>query len=71
MACLTDTNFDRAPLAARLEQALRQSGLPDPTVVVKPVGAITRDPNTGKVKRFVPRQSETRSDANNLNEGEP
>jgi phenylacetate-coenzyme A ligase PaaK-like adenylate-forming protein len=43
-----------AALAARLEHALRQAGLTDPHVSITLAQAITRDPKTGKVSRFIP-----------------
>ena len=44
----------KAALTARLEHALRQAGLPEPHVRVTSAETITRDPRTGKVRRFVP-----------------
>ena len=44
----------RAALAARLEHALRQAGLPGPQVTITLAEAIPRDPRTGKVRRFIP-----------------
>jgi hypothetical protein len=43
-----------AALVARLEQGLRQAGLAEPRVCVRMVDAISRDPLTGKVRRFIP-----------------
>jgi len=54
VACVTSGGLDAAALAARLEHALRQAGLPGPRVSVTLAGAITRDPKTGKVRRFIP-----------------
>jgi phenylacetate-CoA ligase len=54
VACVTGGDLDAAALAARLEHALRQAGLPGPRVGITLAQAITRDPQTGKVRRFIP-----------------
>ena len=54
VACVTGGDLDAAALAARLEHALRQAGLPGPRVSITLAQAITRDPQTGKVRRFIP-----------------
>jgi phenylacetate-CoA ligase len=57
VACVTGGPLAKAALTVRLEHALRQAGLTEPHVRVKPAEAITRDPRTGKVRRFVPMSS--------------
>ena len=54
VACVTGGDLDAAALAARLEHALRQAGLPGPRVSITLAEAITRDPKTGKARRFIP-----------------
>jgi phenylacetate-CoA ligase len=54
VACVTGGGLDAAALAARLEHALRQAGLTGPQVTITLAEAITRDPKTGKVRRFIP-----------------
>jgi phenylacetate-CoA ligase len=54
VACVTGGDLDAATLAARLEHALRQAGLPRPRVSITLAEAIPRDPKTGKVRRFIP-----------------
>ena len=54
VACVTGGDLDAAALAASLEHALRQAGLPAPRVSITLAQAITRDPKTGKVRRFIP-----------------
>jgi len=54
VACVTGGDLDAAALAARLEHALGQAGLPGPRVSITLTEAITRDPKTGKVRRFIP-----------------
>jgi phenylacetate-CoA ligase len=54
VACVTGGDLDAAALAARLEHVLRQAGLPGPRVSITLAQAITRDPRTGKVRRFIP-----------------
>jgi phenylacetate-coenzyme A ligase PaaK-like adenylate-forming protein len=54
VACVTGGHLPTAALAARLEHALRQAGLTEPHVSIRLAQAITRDPKTGKVSRFMP-----------------
>ena len=54
VACVPDGAVASAALVARLEQGLRQAGLAEPRVCVRMVDAISRDPLTGKVRRFIP-----------------
>jgi phenylacetate-CoA ligase len=54
VTCVTGAPLAAAALAARLAHALRQAGLPEPQVSIKPAEAIARDPKTGKVSRFIP-----------------
>ena len=54
VACVADGDFDHRALAARLEHALCQAGLAEPQVIIKTVPAISRHPDTGKLKRFIP-----------------
>ena len=54
VACVTGGPLATAALTARLEHALRQAGLTDPQVTIRLAEAITRDPKTGKVSRFIP-----------------
>ena len=60
VACVADSDFDQTALAARLQHALCEAGLAEPQVSIKTVPAISRHPDTGKVKRFIPMTS-TRS----------
>jgi phenylacetate-coenzyme A ligase PaaK-like adenylate-forming protein len=46
--------LDRDALARALEQGLADAGLPAPTVAVRVVEELARNPVTGKLKRFVP-----------------
>jgi phenylacetate-coenzyme A ligase PaaK-like adenylate-forming protein len=54
VAVVADTDFDHGALAAGIEGSLSQAGLTDPEVSISRVEAITRDPLTGKAKRFLP-----------------
>jgi phenylacetate-CoA ligase len=54
VACVPDGAVAGGELAARLEQDLRRAGLAQPQVRVRVVDAISRDPLTGKVRRFIP-----------------
>ncbi len=54
VTCVTGGDLDAAALAASLEHALRQAGLPGPRVSITLAQAITRDPKTGKLRRFIP-----------------
>jgi phenylacetate-CoA ligase len=54
VACVPGGHLATAALAARLQHALRQAGLSQPHVTIKLADAITRDPKTGKVSRFIP-----------------
>jgi phenylacetate-coenzyme A ligase PaaK-like adenylate-forming protein len=49
IACVADTDVDQTALVARLEHALRQTGLAEPEVSIKTVPAISRHPDTGNV----------------------
>jgi phenylacetate-CoA ligase len=51
---VVDGTPDLAALAADVEDGLRQAGLPDPLVTIRPVAALDRDPLTGKARRFIP-----------------
>src|SRR5215470_4250314 len=53
VACVSDGHLDAAALTRRLEHALRQAGLTHPQVTISLAKAITRDPKTGKVRRFI------------------
>jgi phenylacetate-CoA ligase len=54
VACVTGGDLDAATLAARLEHVLRRAGLPGPRVSITLAREITRDAQTGKVRRFIP-----------------
>jgi phenylacetate-coenzyme A ligase PaaK-like adenylate-forming protein len=54
VAVVADGELDHAMLAASLEQSLRAAGLPEPRVRVHEVPDITRHPETGKARRFIP-----------------
>jgi phenylacetate-CoA ligase len=54
VACVPDGAVAGRALASRLEQGLRRAGLAEPQVCVRMVAAISRDPLTGKVRRFIP-----------------
>jgi phenylacetate-CoA ligase len=59
VACVAAGDLDAAALAGRLEHALRQAGLTEPRVSITLAEAITRDPQTGKVRRFIPLPGQT------------
>ena len=54
VAVVADTDFDHGALAAGIERSLREAGLTEPEVSISRVAPITRDPLTGKAKRFLP-----------------
>lgn len=54
VACVPDGAVGAAALAGRLERSLRRAGLARPRVRVRMVDEISRDPLTGKVRRFIP-----------------
>ena len=54
--CVTGGRLNTAVLAARLADGLRQAGLTQPEVNITIAEAIPRDPETGKVRRFLPVQ---------------
>jgi phenylacetate-CoA ligase len=54
-AVVADGALDRTALTASLRRSLRAGGLPDPRVRVHEVTGIGRHPQTGKVRRFIPR----------------
>ena len=41
-------------MTAATEQTLRAAGLSRPQVTIRQVGALDRDPLTGKARRFIP-----------------
>ena len=51
---IAGTGFDDAALAAAVGGSLHQAGVTAPLVTISWVGAIARDPRTGKARRFVP-----------------
>jgi phenylacetate-coenzyme A ligase PaaK-like adenylate-forming protein len=55
VAVVVAAPLDCDALAAKLRAALVGAALPDPSVSVECVAAIPRNPQTGKVARFVPR----------------
>ena len=57
VTCVTGGHLATTALAARLEHALRQAGLTAPQARIRLAETITRDPKTGKVSRFIPRQT--------------
>jgi phenylacetate-CoA ligase len=50
---VADPGLDEAALAAAAEKRLRRAGITEPHVTVSQVVAITRDRQTGKVRRFI------------------
>jgi phenylacetate-coenzyme A ligase PaaK-like adenylate-forming protein len=54
VACVPGGHLATAALATRLAHALRQAGLTEPQVSISLAETITRDPQTGKVSRFIP-----------------
>jgi phenylacetate-coenzyme A ligase PaaK-like adenylate-forming protein len=54
VAALTDGTVETEPLVRALRQALAEAGLPDPEVTVRPVSALARNAESGKLRRFVP-----------------
>jgi phenylacetate-coenzyme A ligase PaaK-like adenylate-forming protein len=54
VSALAPTGTDVAALRARLAAALAAAGLPDPEVAVDVVSELPRDPDSGKLRRFVP-----------------
>jgi phenylacetate-coenzyme A ligase PaaK-like adenylate-forming protein len=63
VACVSDGHLDATVLARRLEHALRQAGLTHPQVTITIAEAITRDPKTGKARRFIHSQQTPPQDA--------
>ncbi len=57
VTCVTGGHLATTALAARLEHALRQAGLTAPQARIRLAETITRNPNTGKVSRFIPRRA--------------
>jgi phenylacetate-coenzyme A ligase PaaK-like adenylate-forming protein len=57
VTCVTGGRLATAALTERLEHALRQAGLAQPHVSIKLAETITRDPDTGKVSRFIPQRA--------------
>ena len=53
VAYVTSGHLTTAALAARLQHALHQAGLTQPHVGITLADTIARDPNTGKVSRFI------------------
>ena len=54
VAAVIDGDVDHAAMAAAVEESLRQAGVTSPRVRIRRVGALDRDPLTGKARRFVP-----------------
>jgi len=54
VSVLPDAPADLAALRARLAGALADAGLPDPEVTVDVVAALPGNPETGKLRRFIP-----------------
>jgi hypothetical protein len=54
VAAVIDGDFDQAAVTAATEQTLRAAGLSRPQVTIRQVGALDRDPLTGKARRFIP-----------------
>jgi phenylacetate-coenzyme A ligase PaaK-like adenylate-forming protein len=52
--CVTGSHLDGEALTARLQGALRQTGLTGPQVTLTLADAIPRDSRTGKARRFIP-----------------
>jgi phenylacetate-CoA ligase len=53
IAVVAESGLDDSSLAAAVEQSLRHAGVTEPHVTISRVQAITRDPRTGKVRRFI------------------
>jgi hypothetical protein len=51
--------FDPGTVAQWLAQALTEAGLDNPVISVSTVDHLQRNPETGKLRRFVPLQSGT------------
>ncbi len=51
---MIDGDLDQSALAAAVEDSLCRAGLTGPLVRIRRVGALDRDPLTGKARRFVP-----------------
>jgi phenylacetate-coenzyme A ligase PaaK-like adenylate-forming protein len=58
VTCVAGGPLAAAALAARLELALGQAGLTAPRARIRLAKAIPRDSRTGKVSRFIPRQTQ-------------
>ena len=54
IAVVASAPLDHAALAAALSHSLHATGLPDPQVHVRQVPDISRHPETGKARRFIP-----------------
>jgi phenylacetate-CoA ligase len=50
----SDQLADLDALCGRLRSALTRAGLSDPDVSIRAVPALPRDPETGKLRRFIP-----------------
>jgi phenylacetate-CoA ligase len=61
VAAVIDGDLDHAAVAAAVEESLRQAGLTGPRVRIRRVGALDRDPLTGKARRFVPLPARSRA----------
>jgi phenylacetate-coenzyme A ligase PaaK-like adenylate-forming protein len=56
VAVVTNGPIDTVRLSASIEDGLRHAGLANPMATVRKVGSIAPHPETGKTRRFVPRE---------------
>ena len=54
VAAVIDGDLDVTAVTAAVRESLRRAGLADPQVWIRRVGALDRDPLTGKARRFIP-----------------
>lgn len=54
VAVQSDQPADLGALRGRLRSALTRAGLQDPEVSIRAVPALPRNPETGKLRRFIP-----------------
>ena len=55
VAVVAGGELDEVALASSLRRSLQRAGVPEPSVRLRQVADITRHPETGKVRRFIPR----------------
>jgi hypothetical protein len=54
VAAVIDGDLEETAVTTAVREGLRRAGLADPQVFLRRVGALDRDPLTGKARRFIP-----------------